>query len=110
LAPLLWWLFTQDMGAMRSALFGAIAVVVPSAVMAWGVARRPATQAGAALFSVMLWELIKILLVIAILVAVVKWVPDLRWAAMLSTLVVCLKVNWLVLLLRGRFKSISDGN
>ena len=55
-------------------------------------------------------ELIKILLTIAILVAVAKRVSDLSWLAMLLTMIGCLKVNWLVLLTRGRFKKISDGN
>jgi ATP synthase protein I len=58
----------------------------------------------------MFWELIKILLVIAILVAVAKTASDLSWPALLLTMIVSLKVNWLVLLTRGRFKKISDGN
>jgi ATP synthase protein I len=101
----LWWLFTLESGKARSALFGAIAVVVPNALMAWGTARRPVTNAGAALLSLMFWESIKILLAIAILVAVVKQVSDLSWPAMLLTMIGCLKVNWLVLLRRGRTKN-----
>jgi ATP synthase protein I len=106
----LWWLFTQESSKAWSALYGAIAVVVPNALMAWGATRRPVTNAGAALLSLMFWELIKILLTIAILVAVAKQVSDLSWLAMLLTMIGCLKVNWLVLLARGRFKKISDGN
>ncbi len=68
------------------------------------------TNAGAALLSLMFWELIKILLTIAILVAVVKQVDDLSWLALLLTMIGCLKVNWLVLFAQGRFKKISDGN
>lgn len=88
-----------------SALYGALAVVGPNALMAWGMTRRPATMAGAALLSLMVWELIKILLVAVILLAVVKGVPDLRWPALLLTMVVCLKVYWLVLLRWGRNKN-----
>lgn len=106
----LWWLFTQEGGKAWSALYGAIAVVVPNALMAWGMTRRPVGHAGAALLSMMLWELIKIFLVIAILVAVAKTADDLDWLALLLTMIVCLKVNWLALLRRGRFKKISDGN
>ena len=97
-------------GSGWSALYGAIAVVVPNALMAWGMTRRPVNQVGAALLSMMFWESIKILLVIAILVAVVKTASGLDWRALLLTLIVCLKVNWLALLARGRFKKISDGN
>lgn len=106
----LWWLFTQGSGGWWSALYGAIAVVVPNALMAWGMTRRPVADAGAALLSMMFWESIKIFLVIAILVAVVKTASDLDWLALLLTMIVCLKINWLALLTRGRFKKISDGN
>ncbi len=107
---LLWSVFAGVGPKAWSALYGAIAVVAPNALMAWGATRRTVTNAGAALLALMFWELIKILLVIAILVAVIKRVPDLSWPAMLLTLILCLKVNWLVPLWWGRFKKISDGN
>jgi ATP synthase protein I len=106
----LWYAFSQEGVKAWSAFYGALAVVVPNALMAWGTTRRPATHAGAALLTVMVWELIKILLVIAILVAVIKMAKDLSWPALLLTMIGCLKVSWLVLLTRGRFKKISDGN
>lgn len=106
----LWWLVSLEGGKAWSALYGAIAVVVPNALMAWGATRRSVTNAGAALLSLMFWELIKILLTIAILVAVIKQVNDLSWLALLLTMIGCLKVNWLVLFAQGRFKKISDGN
>ena len=93
-----------------SALYGVIAVVLPNALMAWGMTRRPAPTAAAAFLSLFLWESIKILLTTAILVAVVRGVKDLSWLALLTSLFLTLKVNWLALLLRGRSKSISDGN
>jgi ATP synthase protein I len=98
----LWWLFTQEGSKAWSALYGAIAVVVPNALMAWGATRRPVADAGVALLSMMFWESIKILLAIAILVVVAMRVSDLSWLAMLLTMILCLKVNWLVLLTRGR--------
>lgn len=104
LCVLLWWAVSRDGAQACSALYGAIAVVLPNALMAWGVSRRPAMNAGTAVLSVMVWELIKILLVIAILVAVVKGVSDLSWPALLVTMIVSLKANWLVLLTRGRIK------
>jgi len=106
----LWWLLAEEHSKAWSALYGAIAIVVPNALAAWGATRRPVPHAGAALLSLMLWESIKILLVIAILVAVIKWVPELSWLALLLTMIGCLKVYWLALLRWGRSKSISDGN
>jgi ATP synthase protein I len=106
----LWGLFTLESSKAWSALYGAIAVVVPNGLMAWGATRRTVTDAGAALLSMMFWESVKILLAIAILVVVAKRVADLSWLAMLVTMILCLKVNWLVLLTRGRSTSIGNGN
>ena len=105
LMVLLWGLCASGSAPWRSALYGVVAVVVPTALMAWGTTRRPTRLAGAVLLSLMVWESIKIVLVIAILVAVVKWVPDLHWPALLLAMVGCLKVYWLVLLRQGRKKN-----
>lgn len=98
----LWWLFTgQGMNAW-SALCGVAAVVLPNALMAWGMTRLLRGVPGAAVLGFMVWELIKIMLSVAILAASAKWMPDLRWPAMLVALIGCLKVNGLALLLQGR--------
>ena len=88
----------------RSALAGGAAVVLPNALMAWGTTRRAAVHAGAALASLMFWELIKIVLVAVGLLAAIKGMPDLSWPALLSTVILCLKMNWLVLFWQGRIK------
>lgn len=106
LMVLCWELLSQDRAKTWSALYGAIAVVLPSALMVWGVSRKPAVHAGAAVLNMMVWELIKIALTIAILVAVIKQVPDLSWLALLLTMIVCLKVYWLALLRRSRNKNL----
>ncbi len=103
------WLLAADSSVPRSALYGATAVVVPNALLAWGMTRNPTTVAAAAFVALFVWESIKILLTIAILMAVASRVHDLSWPALLATMVVCLKVNWLILLRWGRSKSISDG-
>ena len=100
----LWGLLSLQGDKTWSALFGAVSVVVPNALMAWGMTRRPAMGGGTAVLSFMVWELIKIILAVAILVAVAVGFSSLSWPAMLSTLVVTLKANWLALLRRGRFK------
>lgn len=100
----LWGLLTQEGSKAWSALFGAAAVVVPGALMAWGTTRRAAMNPGTAVLTFMVWELIKMLLAVAMLVAVVLRYPALSWPALLSALVVCLKANWLALLRQGRIR------
>jgi ATP synthase protein I len=101
---LLWGLLTQQGSKAWSALFGAASVVVPGALMAWGTTRRSAMNPGTAVLTFMVWELIKMLLAVAMLVAVVLRYPALSWPALLSALVVCLKANWLALLRQGRIR------
>ena len=84
--------------------FGAVSVVVPNALMAWGMTRQSARDAGTPMLTFAVWELVKIILAVAILVAVVVGYASLSWAALLSTLVVTLKANWLALLGRGRIR------
>lgn len=100
----LWGLLSQQGSKAWSALYGAAAVVVPGALMAWGTTRRAAMNPGTAVLTFMVWELIKMLLAVATLVAVVLWYPALSWPALLSALVVCLKANWLALLRQGRIR------
>lgn len=50
----------------------------------------------------MFWEMLKIGVAIAMLVIAVRVVPNLSWPALLVTMVVCIKVNWVALLWRGR--------
>jgi ATP synthase protein I len=105
---LIWWLATGSGGKAGSALCGAAAVVLPNALMAWGIARALRGLPGAAVLGFMVWELIKIMSAAAILAAAAKWMPDLSWPALLVALIGCLKVNWLALLWRGRMK--RDGH
>jgi ATP synthase protein I len=53
----------------------------------------------------LLWELLKIMVAVAMLAAAARVVPDLSWPALLVTMIVCLKVNWLTLLWWGRKKN-----
>jgi ATP synthase protein I len=46
--------------------------------------------------------MLKIGVAIAMLVIAAKVVPGLSWPALLVTMVVCIKVNWVALLWRGR--------
>lgn len=97
----LWWLATEQSGAAWSALCGVAAVVLPNALMAWGMTRLFRGIPGAAVLGFMFWELIKIMTAVALLAAAAKWMPDLNWPALLVGLIGCLKVNWLALLLQS---------
>lgn len=93
-----------ERSAGLSALYGAGAVVVPGALMAWGVSRRGSAQAQASVQALrfMVWEMVKILLSVAMLVLAPKLVQPLSWPALLVAMVLCLKVYWLALRWRGR--------
>ncbi|MDE2453288.1 MAG: ATP synthase subunit I, partial [Burkholderiales bacterium] len=84
-----------------SALYGAACIVVPTAVLAAGIARLPAAGPAAAAVGFMVWEGVKMLLTLAMLVLAVKVVPHLSWPALLAALVACLSMNWLALSRQG---------
>ena len=64
-------------------------------------------MAGAALAGFFVWELVKIVLTVAMLLAAPKLVPDLSWLALLVGLVVTMKVYWVAMWLHpARRKSI----
>jgi ATP synthase protein I len=93
------WLLMQSMAIAQSVLYGAAAVVIPTALMAWGVtssalSRRAAGHVISAFMSFVLWEGVKILLSVAMLWSAPRVVPDLNWLALLAGLVVVLKVYW----------------
>lgn len=92
-------------GAVWSALYGAAAVVVPGALLARGVTGHPSRNPGAAVFGFMFWEMVKIGVAVAMLVAAPRVVQDLSWPALLVAMVVCVKVNWLALLWRRKPKT-----
>ncbi len=81
-----------------SASYGAAAVVIPQAVLARGVSRAPAGNAAAAVFGFLVWELAKIGLAVAMLVAAGRVLSHPDWPALLVTMVVCMKASWLALL------------
>lgn len=95
------WLVTQRSGAAWSALYGALAVALPGALLARGMTRR-AGSAVAAAAGFLFWEMLKIGVAIAMLVIAAKVVPGLSWPVLLLTMVVCMKVNWVALLWRAR--------
>lgn len=94
------WAVTQRIGIAGSALYGAACCVLPSAVLARGMTRRTSSNLGAAVAGFMFWEMLKMGLAVALLAMAPRVVHDLSWPALLVGLVVCMKVNWLVLLMQ----------
>ncbi|MGH8857538.1 MAG: ATP synthase subunit I [Polaromonas sp.] len=92
-----WWL-TGRQSAGWSALYGALAVVVPGAVFARGLTSKMSSMnPGAAVVGFFLWEMVKIGLAVAMLFAAPRLIENLSWPAMLVGLIVTMKVYWGVL-------------
>ena len=92
---------------VSSVAWGVVAVVLPSAVFARAWARQMRlVQAGAALAGLFVWELVKIVLTVALLLAAPRLVPHLSWLALLAGFVVAMKVYWVAMWLHpARSKS-----
>ena len=93
LVALLAWLLSGRAEIAGSVGYGALAVVLPAALLARGLSRQ-AGAAGSALAGFFVWELVKIALTVAMLLAAPKLVPHLSWLALLAGFVVAMKVYW----------------
>ncbi len=95
------WIWTGQTSGAVSALYGGLAVVVPAAFFARGLSRQKASgNVGSALTGFFVWELVKIALTVAMLVAAPKLILQLNWLALLAGFVVTMKVYWLAVWLR----------
>ena len=98
LVTLLAWAVTGRQTVGLSAACGALAVIVPGALFARGVTGQFAkANAGSAVLSFFVWEMVKIFVTVGILFAAHRLVADLSWPAMLIGLVVTMKVYWIAL-------------
>ena len=106
------WAATQRTSAAWSALYGAAATVIPCALLARGMTRGRTLKAAGPVASAagfMFWEMLKVGVAITMLVIAARVVADLSWPALLVTMVVCIKVNWVALLWRpGRLKNKAN--
>lgn len=109
LVGLLAWVATRSLPAAWSATYGATCVVVPAIVFARGMARQQrATNAGSALGGFFVWEMVKVVLTVAMLFAAPKLVMGLNWLALLAGFVVTMKVYWVAMWLHSkRSKSVA---
>lgn len=102
---LAWGFFGETVA--KSLACGVLAVVVPAALFARGVTSRFAqANVGTAVMSFFLWELVKVVMTVGLLLAAHRWVTNLSWPAMLVGLVVTVKVYWLALAFRRKARLV----
>lgn len=100
-------LLTSDAVVVRSVLYGAAAVVLPSALMAWGVtssavAKKVSGVAQASLLNFFVWQGIKLVLVMVLLGLAPVVLDAVNWLALVAGLVVVLKVVGLVFYVQSK--------
>ena len=97
-AALAAWAITGKANIGWSAGYGALAVVIPAAIFVRGLTGRLSSlNAGTAAFGFLLWEMVKIALTVAMLVAAPRLVRELSWPALLVGLILAMKVYWVAL-------------
>lgn len=101
------WGLTGRQNVGWSAAYGALAVAIPAALFARGLTRKmalesPQARAMGAAYGFFVWEVIKMALTVAMLIAAPRLVANLSWPALLVGLVVTMKVYWVALLLRPK--------
>lgn len=85
-----------------SAGYGALCVVLPAVLFARGMARQQrAATARLAMVGFFGWELVKIMLTVAMLAAAPRVVAQLSWLALVVGMVVTMKTYWIALLVRS---------
>jgi ATP synthase protein I len=99
MAVLTGWVSGQSRLA-ASAAWGSVAVVIPAVVFVRALSRQMRrSQPGSALVGLFVWELVKIILTVALLLVAPKVVSDLSWLALVAGFVVTMKVYWLAMAL-----------
>jgi len=97
------WSFGHAAG--MSAAYGALAVIVPAMVLARGLRRQALLKdSGAAFLSFVVWEVVKVVLTVALLLAAPKLVPVLNWLALVVGFVVTMKVYWVAAWLQSKHR------
>jgi ATP synthase protein I len=105
-SALLAWAVTGKQNVGWSVAYGALAVVLPAAVFARGLTGRFASlNPVSAAAGFMVWEMVKIALTLAMLVAAPRLVAGLSWPALLVGLVLAMKVYWVALAFARRPKT-----
>ena len=92
-----------------SAACGALAVVIPAALFARGVAGQFASaNPGSAVLGFFVWEFVKIVVTVGVMFTSHRLVKDLSWPAMLVGLVVTMKVYWVALAVKRKSHPVQN--
>ncbi|MFM1979053.1 MAG: hypothetical protein RLZ68_318 [Pseudomonadota bacterium] len=94
-----------------SVAYGCGAVVFPAALMVRGLQRQSTVvQPTAAMLGFVIWESVKILLTVVILVMAPRLISPLDWLALVVGFVVTMKVYWVAAWLHSRQRSLNGLN
>ncbi len=94
----------------QSVAFGVFAVVLPNTLLLRGMAGAGKHWGPEALLlRLLVWELVKLALTVAILYSADKVLGEMSWPALLAGLVVTMKANWLVLAFQQGANRSSGG-
>lgn len=105
LAACVAWAWSGKGSVAGSVFYGCLAVVVPGALFARGLTSQfSSINAAMASFGFFVWEAVKIGVSVFMLAAAPNVVADLNWLALLTGLIVTLKVYWVALLVRRKRK------
>ena len=100
------WLVSSSVAAVTSAFYGAMCVVVPSALVARVVIKRVGPDvlkhSGGVLTGLVVLELVKILVTVCLLLVAPLVLDSPQWVAMVIGFAVTLKVYWVVALMSLR--------
>jgi len=100
-AVVVWFFF--GLAASVSAAYGSLAVIFPAMVLARALRRQSSlADSGAAFLSFVVWEVVKVVLTVAMLLAAPKLVPALNWLALVAGFVVTMKVYWVAAWLQSK--------
>ncbi len=79
---------------------------IPAALFARGLRGRfSSLNAGTAVFGFLLWEMVKLVVTVVMLIAAPRLVAGLEWPALLAGLVVALKMYWVASVFSPRKKT-----
>ena len=102
LVALLFGLISGKAHLAWSAAYGAFSVVLPAVLFARGTQRqRHAKSAKSAMVGFFIWELVKIVLTVALLAAAPQVVVQLSWLALLAGMVLTMKTYWIALMVHS---------
>jgi len=100
LMVLLTGLFSREFHLAASVAWGCASAVIPAVVFIRALSRQMRQiQPKAVLVGLFFWELVKIILTVALLLVAPKVISNLSWLALVAGFVVTIKVYWLAMAL-----------